>query len=120
MGRRMESINEVTEYEPNHLYAFRSLSGPVDAQTTYTFEMSASSTQVRVSTRLDQRDLFKTNDSVVEKKFKRQYKENFAILKNLLESQRFQRPRSQLPVIYEGQPATGDGRASTADQKEVR
>jgi hypothetical protein len=86
MGQRIESLCEVTEYDLNHRYGFRSLAGPVEGHTVYTFEMAGGSTQVRISSELNQRELFKISDSIVEKKFKRQYKENFAMLKDLLES----------------------------------
>jgi hypothetical protein len=86
MGRRIESLNEVTEYEPNRRYGFKSLTGPVDSHTVYSFEMAAGSTRLTISTDLDQRDLFKISDAIVEKKFKRQYKENFNLLKQVLES----------------------------------
>src|SRR5271157_624670 len=39
MGRRIEGTFEVTEYEPNKKYGFKSLSGPLHSQTLYTFEL---------------------------------------------------------------------------------
>ena len=91
MGRRMESVCEVTEFEPNHRYGFKSLSGPVDSHTVYTFEMTETSTKIEIFTETDPRDLFETNDVIVEKKSKRQYKEYLATLKNILEAQRLNR-----------------------------
>jgi hypothetical protein len=86
MGRRIETLNEITEYEPNKAYAYKSLTGPVDTKTRFTFQITQNSTEIHISTHIDQKDLFKTTDAMVEKKFKRQYKENLEILKNLLES----------------------------------
>src|SRR5688500_5094914 len=43
MGQRNLSTFEVTEYEPNSKYAFRSLSGPFRLQTSYRFEMADNS-----------------------------------------------------------------------------
>ncbi len=86
MGERIESVYEVTEFEPNKKFGFKSRSGPVDLYTLFTFEMTGSSTRVNVTTQANPGELFKTNEVIVEKKVKKQFKENLAILKNLLES----------------------------------
>lgn len=88
MGRRIETIYEVTEFEPNERYGFKSHSGPMDLHTLYEFEMTEGATTINLSTEIDPGDLFKTNDSMLEKKFKKQYKENLAILKSVLEADR--------------------------------
>jgi hypothetical protein len=43
-------------------------------------------TRINLSTETDPRDLFKANDAILVKKFKKQYKENLAMLKSLLEA----------------------------------
>lgn len=86
LGRRIESVYEVTEFEPNKEYGFRSLSGPLQSQTLYTFEITQASTRINVSTQASPGELFKTNDVIVEKKVRKQYKENLAILKSVLEA----------------------------------
>ena len=86
MGRRIESVYEVTEFEPNKEYGFKSLSGPLQSQTLYTFEITEASTRINVSTQASPGELFKTNDVIVEKKVRKQYKENLAILKSVLEA----------------------------------
>jgi hypothetical protein len=88
MGRRIECTYQVTDFEPNKRYGFKSLSGPVETRTLYTFDISQSSTQIRVSTEIDQKDLFHESDAMLEKIFRRQCKENLAILKSLLEARR--------------------------------
>ncbi|HLF72761.1 MAG TPA: SRPBCC family protein [Anaerolineales bacterium] len=88
MGRRIETVYEVTEFEPNNRYGFKALSGPLDSHTLYTFEMTASSTKIIISTETDPKGLFESDGSVAEKKFKKQYKENLAILKSVLEEHR--------------------------------
>ena len=40
MGYRVLSTFEVTEYEPNKRYGFKSLSGPLNSQTSYAFEIA--------------------------------------------------------------------------------
>ncbi len=85
-GRRIDVIYEVTVFEPNKRYGFKSVSGPVDSYTLYTFEMSEGGTKINLSTETNPKDLFKPDDIIVVKKFKKQYKENLAMLKSLLET----------------------------------
>ena len=86
MGRRMESVYEVTEFEPDKKYAFRSHSGPLISYTLYTFELMKGSTRINVSTQISPGTLFKPNDTTTEKKVRKQYKENLVLLKDALEA----------------------------------
>ena len=91
MGRRVESTYEVTEFEPNKKFGFKSLSGPMHSHTLYTFEVIDGSTRMNIATQASPGDLFKTADVIVEKKVKKQYRENLAILKDVLEARRAER-----------------------------
>ncbi len=86
MGRRIEFMNEVTDFEPTNRYGFDSLTGPVDTHTLYVFETHEGGTKINLAIKTNTRDLFKPNDAGIEKKFKKQYKENLAMLKNVLET----------------------------------
>ncbi len=86
IGRRIEAIYEVTAFESNKQYGFKSVSGPVDSYTLYTFEMTDGSTKINLTTETNPRDLFRSNDTVVVKKFKKQCKENLTMLKSILET----------------------------------
>jgi polyketide cyclase/dehydrase/lipid transport protein len=86
MGQRIESVYEVTEFETNKKYGFKSVSGPIDARALYTFEEIKGSTKVTISIWLDPRDLCKAENMTVQKKIKKQYKENLALLKGVLEA----------------------------------
>ena len=90
MGQRIESVYEVTEFEPNKRYGFKSRSGPMDSYTLYTFEMTKGSTKINVSTQVSSGDLFKPGEITVEKKVKKQYRENLALLKDILEADRIE------------------------------
>jgi hypothetical protein len=92
MGQRIDSIYEVTEFEPNKRYGFKAQSGPMDSHTLYTFEVTESSTKVNICTRISPGDLFKTGGVAVEKKVKKQYRENLALLKGILEAYPADRP----------------------------
>ena len=86
MGRRIESIYEVTEFEPSKKYGFKSLYGPIYSHTLYTFEVIDGSTRINISSQASPGNLFKTDDMIVEKNVKNQYRENLAILKDVLEA----------------------------------
>jgi len=85
LGQRMESTFEVTKYELNRKYAFKSISGPIHSQTSYTFEVDSGGTKISISTQAHPVNAFKMNERVIEKQMQRQLKENLALLKNILE-----------------------------------
>ncbi|MCL4270321.1 MAG: hypothetical protein KJZ72_12290 [Anaerolineales bacterium] len=83
MGRRNLSMFEVTEYDLDKIYGFKSLSGPLNSHTTYTFEMSRGSTKVGISIQLK---VQVTHPAMInEVSLKKQIKENLKLLKELLE-----------------------------------
>lgn len=88
MGRRVLSTFEVTEYEPHTKYAFKSVSGPLNSVTCYTFEIANGCTKVNVATQANIINSFQINEAVLEKRMKKQLKENLALLKDLLEGRR--------------------------------
>jgi len=85
MGHRVLSTYEVTEYKPGRRYRFKSLSGPLHSQTTYTFEVADGNTKINISIRARVVNFSQMNERILEKKMKRQLKENLAMLKDLLE-----------------------------------
>jgi hypothetical protein len=88
MGRRNLSTFEVTEYEPNKRYGFKSRSGPFELQTRYVFEMKDRCTQIDISTQIKVVDFFRVDEGVLEKRLNKQLKENLAMLKDVLEIKR--------------------------------
>ena len=88
MGRRVESTFEVTEYELNKKYGFKSLSGPLQSQTSYAFEIAEGSTKITVSTQANLVNALQMAEGILEKQLRKQLKENLAMLKDLLEAQR--------------------------------
>jgi uncharacterized membrane protein len=86
VGHRVQLIFEVTEYEPNRKYAFRSISGPLHLQTCYTFDVSSDSTKVSITTRAHATSLIEMNERLLQRKMKKELKENLNLLKELLEA----------------------------------
>lgn len=85
MGRRIQSTFEVTDFEANHRYGFKTFSGPVQLQASYKFETVDRGTNVTVSTQVSPGRFFKLVDPIVARVAKKQFKENLAQLKALLE-----------------------------------
>ena len=85
LGHRNLSTFEVTEYESNREYGFKSLSGPMHSQTLYTFEMADGGTRITISMRSHVVSFFQMNERIVGKKIKKQLRENLILLKDLLE-----------------------------------
>ena len=81
MGRRVLSVLRVTEYEPARRYRVESLAGPLHTQTTYTFATLGGQTRLQISIRavgvMAARGL--------ERRMRKQLKENMILLKGLLE-----------------------------------
>ncbi len=88
LGHRVQGVFEVTEYELNRKYAFRSVSGPLHLQTCYTFNIDSGSTRISIETQANAASIFDMNERVVERKMKKQLKENLALLKDLLEAKK--------------------------------
>jgi hypothetical protein len=94
MGQRIQSTFEVTEYEPGRSYCFRSLSGPLNSYTSYTFEWVGGCTVVNISTQINLINSMQVNENILEKKMRKQLKENLALLKHILEAR-------QMPLSYQ-------------------
>jgi hypothetical protein len=88
MGRRVQSTYEVTEYESNRKYGFKSLDGPLHSFTCYTFEIANGCTKIDISTQANVVNFFQVNEGLLEKKMKKQLKENLVMLKEILEAKR--------------------------------
>ena len=85
LGERVQGTFEVTEFELNKRYGFKSLSGLLHSKTSYTFKIANGSTQMAVSTQANVGKSSKIDERILEKKMKRQLKENLKMLKDLLE-----------------------------------
>ena len=88
MGRRFESVYEVTDFKPNQRYGFRSQSGPMDSYTLYIFEIMKGTTKIGHFCEISLGEPFKSNPITAEKAVKKEHRENLALLKNILESSR--------------------------------
>lgn len=87
MGRRIENVQQVTEYEPNRKFAIKSTSGPVENEDKFTFESISGGTKVTRKTEGEMGGFFRMAEPLVVRMLNRQFENNFANLKDLLEAQ---------------------------------
>lgn len=92
MGRRSLSTFQVTEFEPNRKYGFKSLSGPLDLQTIYSFERADGGTKINISIQANVRDFAPVEQGTLEKRMEEELKENLGKLKAVLEAGRLPLP----------------------------
>jgi uncharacterized membrane protein len=90
MGRSNLSTFEVTEYKPDQKYGFKSLSGPLSSQTSYSLGLADNGcTRIEISIQADVVNFFSMDESILEEKMKKQLKEDLAKLKDVLEAKSF-------------------------------
>jgi polyketide cyclase/dehydrase/lipid transport protein len=85
MGHRNLSTFEVTEYEPNQNYGFKSLSGPVHSCTSYTLKNINGRTRLRIYIQASAPNFFKITEKLLGMTMKEQLEGNVAMLKEILE-----------------------------------
>jgi len=85
LGRRNLGTYQVIESSSNRKYRFKSLSGPLHLHTVYTFDALDEGTKVNISIHVGTINFFQINERVLEKKMKKQLRENLIALKALLE-----------------------------------
>ena len=86
MGRRMQGLFEITHFEADRHYGFRSLSGPLHLNTLYTLEAQNGQTRLSVTTQATPANVLETNERVIEKFMQKQLRSDLTLLKELLEA----------------------------------
>src|SRR5690606_8473876 len=90
------STFEVTEYKPDQKYGFKSLSGPLSSQTSYTLGVADNGcTKINISIQAEVVDFIRMDEGILEKKMRKQLEENLLMLKKFLEA----RPALSAPEI---------------------
>src|SRR5262249_39266880 len=86
LGRRIESENEFTAYEPNRSYATKSTSGPVPVESQVSFERVEGGTRVTGTLVGEPGGFFKLAEPLLVSMIKRQFEADLANLKDLMEA----------------------------------
>ena len=87
LGQRLESHQEVIEYEPSWKYATRSNSGPLTFILRYSFEPVEGNTRIVFTAEVEPGGFLKVAEAIFAKAIKRLYENDLRRLKDLLEAQ---------------------------------
>lgn len=85
LGRRMETVLEVTTYEPERRFGLKTVSGPVPFSVMHVLEPRDGGTTITFSGDGDPGGFFKLAEPVVARVAERQFKNDFETLKDILE-----------------------------------
>lgn len=87
MGKRIEYVLEVVDYDPNARLAMRSIKGPFPMKVDYEFEESGEGTLARIRVRGEAGGFYKLAGPMLSRGVKRNITNDLKALKKLLESQ---------------------------------
>jgi uncharacterized protein YndB with AHSA1/START domain len=87
LGQRFESTAEVTEYEPNSTFTFRSTPGPVPFESRFIFESVAGGTRVTTRGVGEPGNFIQLATPMLTPLAKKQMEEQMSSLKKLLEAE---------------------------------
>jgi uncharacterized membrane protein len=86
LGLRTAAAYQITEYEPNHKVAFKSLSGPAQFKGGYTVEAIGGGTQVTLAGEAVMVGLFKLLEPIIARTVAKQVVASLTNLKAVLEA----------------------------------
>jgi hypothetical protein len=86
MGRRLEALVELTSFEQNKQFAYKSLSKSLPFNQTFLFETTAEGTQLTSLFEMETSGLMGLAKPLIVSSLKRDMSADFATLKNLLEN----------------------------------
>jgi hypothetical protein len=84
-GRRIEVVNEVSAYEPNKMFAFRSISGNMKTSGVITLQPAGGGTRAHLTFQAQFGSLFRLAEPLAAQLIKRQQQADLEELKKLLE-----------------------------------
>lgn len=85
-GRRIETVYETIEYEPNRIAAWKAMSGPLPLTFRRTFEHAEGSTRLTIIYEAELRGFFKLVMSLLGGSVRRQHEGDLRQLKELMEA----------------------------------
>lgn len=86
LGRKVEGLVEITEYEPNSKFVIKSASGTAPFEETYLFEPTSNGTKVSTVFELHTSGLMGLAEPMIVGSLKREMDADFGDLKDLLET----------------------------------
>jgi len=85
LGQKLEATGDVTEFEPNKKFAFKSDSGPIKFSLMQTFESAGGGTKVNMHVEMEAGGFFKLAEGALAGNFKKTFEDQAQKLKSILE-----------------------------------
>lgn len=86
MGRKIDSVMDITDYEPPSKFGFKNIAGPMQIQAMASFKPVGTGTRMGLNAKGEPGGVFKLAEGVLAKQVKSQLEENLKQLKSVLES----------------------------------
>lgn len=86
LGRKMEANNEIVEFTPNAKIAFRTISGPIPLDASYSFERNSSDTKLTSKIDMHPGNFISLAEPLISASLSRDVEAGLVYLKGLLES----------------------------------
>jgi uncharacterized membrane protein len=86
LGRKIDGVMDITEYEPPARFGFRNVAGPMQVHATAILKTVGTGTKVTLNAQGEPGGMFKLAEGVLAKQVKSQMEENLKRLKSVLES----------------------------------
>jgi uncharacterized protein YndB with AHSA1/START domain len=86
MGKRIEYVNEIVEYEPPERIVMRSVKAPFPLTVTYEFAAADGGTRMRIHTGGDASGFYRLGGPLLDRMVRRGVASDLARLKRILES----------------------------------
>lgn len=88
LGKRVESVMRIVEYEPDRVFSVEVAKGPIPFRVRHLLEPAGEGTRIRIEAAGDPGGVLRLAESLVVRRAEKTARKDFAELKRVLESQR--------------------------------
>lgn len=86
MGRKIDGVMDITDYDPPSKFGFKNVAGPVQIQAMASFKPVGTGTRLSLNAQGEPGGVFKLAEGVLSRQVKSQMEDNLKQLKSFLES----------------------------------
>jgi uncharacterized membrane protein len=86
MGRKIDGVMEITDFEPSEKFGFRNVAGPVQVRASVSFKTVGTGTRLDLNGQGEPGGMFKLAEGVLANQVRRQMEDNLKRLKSVLEA----------------------------------
>jgi uncharacterized membrane protein len=86
MGRKIDGVMEITDFEPFGKFGFKNVAGPVQVHATVSLKTAGTGTRLNLSGQGEPGGMFKLAEGILANQVKSQMEDNLKRLKSVLEA----------------------------------